>query len=78
MSVPELGGLILGVDDDAVVDEEDDVGFGVAGDVADGDAARLAGGAALAEAVAFDGNGYRYHARVKALADAARKAGFKF
>ena len=28
--------------------------------------------------VAFDRSGYRYHGRVKALADAAREAGFKF
>jgi len=43
-------------------------------------------GQAIAEAakavgihsVAFDRSGYRYHGRIKALADAAREAGLKF
>lgn len=34
--------------------------------------------AAGVEQVAFDRSGYRYHGRVKALADAAREGGLKF
>ena len=34
--------------------------------------------AAGIEAIAFDRNGFKYHGRVKALADAAREAGLKF
>ena len=39
--------------------------------------ARKAAAAGIAE-VAFDRSGFRYHGRVKALADAAREAGLKF
>ena len=38
------------------------------------EAARAAG----VETVAFDRSGYRYHGRIKALADAAREGGLKF
>jgi large subunit ribosomal protein L18 len=34
--------------------------------------------AAGVESVAFDRSGYRYHGRVKALADAAREGGLRF
>jgi large subunit ribosomal protein L18 len=34
--------------------------------------------AAGVQAVAFDRSGYRYHGRIKVLADAAREAGLKF
>ena len=34
--------------------------------------------AAGIEQICFDRNGYKYHGRVKALADAAREAGLKF
>lgn len=39
-----------------------------------GEKARAAG----LEEVAFDRSGFRYHGRIKALADAAREAGLKF
>jgi len=41
------------------------------------DIAKRALGAGIAK-VAFDRGGYRYHGRVKALADAAREAGLSF
>lgn len=41
------------------------------------DIARLALAAGVTE-VAFDRSGFKYHGRVKALADAARDAGLKF
>ena len=34
--------------------------------------------AAGVEAIAFDRSGYRYHGKIKALADAAREAGLRF
>ena len=34
--------------------------------------------AAGIEAIAFDRNGFKYHGRIKALADAAREGGLKF
>jgi len=43
-----------------------------------GSAIAAAALAAGVETVAFDRSGYRYHGRIKALADAAREAGLKF
>ena len=44
---------------------------------AQGDNAEKAKAAGI-DTVAFDRSGFRYHGRVKALADAAREAGLKF
>jgi len=52
-----------------------------AGAEAAGEVGKLIGKRALAagiKEVAFDRGGYRYHGRVKALADAAREAGLVF
>jgi len=38
----------------------------------------LAAGEAGVETVVFDRGGYKYHGRVKALADGARDAGLEF
>jgi large subunit ribosomal protein L18 len=58
---------------------------GEAAEVAKSDAAKLVGKAVAAackakgiEKVVFDRNGFLYHGRVKALADAAREAGLQF
>jgi large subunit ribosomal protein L18 len=59
--------------------------LGAAGKGGNADAAKMVGQkvaerakAAGIESVAFDRSGFRYHGRVKALADAARDAGLKF
>ena len=71
-----LAGVNTRLNDDSVEVEE------LSGKVADSYAAgiRLAEIARKAgiEAVVFDRGGYRYHGRVKAFADGARKGGLKF
>jgi len=42
------------------------------------DISHLGGESTVASCVVFDRNGYRYHGRIKALADAARQAGLEF
>lgn len=56
------------VDKSATVDGAAEVGKALA------EKAKAAG----IEEVAFDRSGYRYHGRIKALADAAREGGLKF
>ena len=58
---------------------------GPASDATKSDAAKMVGKAIAAALIAkgitkvvFDRNGYLYHGRVRALADAAREAGLKF
>ena len=53
-------------------------GTNKAGAVAVGKALAEKAKAAGVTAVAFDRNGFRYHGRIKALADAAREGGLKF
>jgi large subunit ribosomal protein L18 len=74
--VDDLSGRTL-VSADSVQAEGAD-GGNIAGGTAVG--ARLAEKAKAAgvQRVAFDRNGFRFHGRVKALADAARKGGLKF
>lgn len=69
------------------ITEASTLGKGVRGEIGYGGNAKAAGsvGKLLAERAAekgikkavFDRNGYRFHGRVKALADAAREAGLK-
>ncbi|MEZ5500413.1 MAG: 50S ribosomal protein L18 [Steroidobacteraceae bacterium] len=61
-------GLVTGLKATGNVDAAKAVGRSIA------EKARAAG----IEAVAFDRSGFRFHGRVKALADAAREAGLKF
>ena len=78
--VDDDAGVTLCAADTRSKDLRATVGYG--GNVA---AARLVGKALAERALArgvqqvcFDRNGYKFHGRVKALADAAREAGLKF
>jgi large subunit ribosomal protein L18 len=55
-----------------------DKGSDVAAAVEVGKLLAQAAKSAGVEEVSFDRNGYRYHGRIKALADAAREGGLKF
>ena len=78
--IDDVSGKTIVASSSRAKDLRDGVGYG--GNK--GAAARI--GKALAEKalakgisqVAFDRNGYRFHGRIKALADAAREAGLKF
>jgi large subunit ribosomal protein L18 len=67
-TIASASSLIAGVAGSKPVDESRAVGKLLA------EAAKERG----VEAVVFDRNGYRYHGRVKALAEGAREAGLKF
>ena len=64
----------------STLDKDDRVENGGNRDAAGKVGARLAGRAKEAgvERVVFDRNGYRFHGRIKALADAAREGGLSF
>lgn len=76
--IDDLSGRTLAAASTVEKDNRNDKGgnVGAAADVGKrvADRARQAG----VEAVVFDRNGYRYHGRVRAIADAAREGGLKF
>ena len=76
------GGKVLATASTAELEVRNQLAKGKGGNV---DAAKLVGAriaqkakAAGVDSVAFDRAGYRFHGRVKALAEAAREAGLKF
>lgn len=58
--------------------DQDNGGSNIAGAVLVGDQLAKKAIAVGIRQVVFDRNGYQYHGRIKALADASRKAGLKF